>query len=727
MTPSVLNKYALILCCLFLAACSGTARLPAGEKLYTGSDIRLESTEVLTKKDQRFITARVESVVRPLPNKSFLGMRPKLWRYTQAKWLRKWGEAPVLMSSFNPAVTSSIIDAALFNIGIFNSATEFKILDKERTAKVHYTSHIHKPYTVAEVIYSISDDSISRLLLSYKVKSLIVPGEEYNLVKLKNERVRMDALLKNVGYFYFSPDYLLFKADTSQADHSVTFTLTLKDSIPQNALTSYRINHVSINQGYSLNADTSDRSKDTVRSGVILRSVYIKKGELYSRKNHDVTLSRLMSMGNFKFVRVKFSESDTLVPGFLDAVVLMTPMAKRTLRFELDLVSKSNSFMGPRMNLSYVNRNTFKGAELLNVNMAGSYEAQFSGNKNNLYSYSLAPQIELYFPGFLVPFLFKHTSSVNVPRTRFLLSYDFMKRVNYFDMSTFNFVYGFKWKPNIRTERELNPVSVSYTSIANKSEAFITLLASNPFLQRNYEEQFLIGGNSSFTYNEQGDLNKKMQYFFHLATQVSGNAFSLFKASSQFFKISMDGRGYYNFTDKSKMAVRAFAGVGKSYGNSSTLPYTLQFFSGGPNSIRAFPINSLGPGTFHQNADEMGFLQLGGEVKLEANAEYRFNIFRYFKGALFVDAGNIWLINSNAAITAPPFSFSKFYKEIAVGAGVGLRIDVTFFVLRFDLATPLRKPWLAEDHRWVIDQMHFGSSSWRSENLILNVAIGYPF
>ncbi|MBE3138878.1 MAG: BamA/TamA family outer membrane protein [Actinobacteria bacterium] len=312
-------------------------------------------------------------------------------------------------------------------------------------------------------------------------------------------------------------------------------------------------------------------------------------------------------------------------------------------------------------------------------------------------------------------------------------------------MRTFQFIYGFKWKEDIRKEHELNPISVSYTSIANKSAEFTELLASNPFLKKSYEEQFIAGGNYSYTYNEQVVPEKKMQYFFHFTTEVAGNAFSLVKSIaggkissdnpssvvgsiySQYAKLSIDGRGYYNFTNKNKLAMRIFVGVAKPYWNSSTLPYTKQFFSGGTNSIRAFHINSIGPGTYQQNADNNGFLQLGGDVKLEMNAEYRFNIFRFFKGALFADAGNVWLLKSNPANTGSPFSFSGFYNELAVGAGIGLRVDISFVILRFDLATPLRQPWLEENHRWVIDQINFGNSSWRRENLILNIAIGYPF
>jgi hypothetical protein len=416
---------------------------------------------------------------------------------------------------------------------------------------------------------------------------------------------------------------------------------------------------------------------------------------------------------------------------------------KHSLRAEIDLVSKSNNFTGPQLNLSYLNKNTFHGAELLKLNLAGSYEAQLSG-KSNLYSYSWNPQVDLYFPSFLVPFNIR-SNSIYIPKTRFSLSYNYLKRVYYFDMRIFQFIYGFNWKNDIRSEHELNPISISYTSYSNKSDVFIGLLNSNPFLKRSYEERFIAGATYSYTYNEQVVPEKKMQYFLQFTSEIAGNTFSLAKLIaggkisadnpakiagsiySQYARLSLDGRSYFNFTNKNKLVFRIFAGAGLPYGNSSTLPYIKQFFSGGPNSIRAFHINSVGPGTVQQIVSNNGFFQSGGDVKLEMNAEYRFAIFRFLKGALFTDAGNVWLLKSDPANTGSPFTFSGFLNEVAVGAGIGLRIDVSFFILRFDLATPLRKPWLEDNHKWVINQINFGNSSWRGENLILNIAIGYPF
>jgi len=566
-------------------------------------------------------------------------------------------------------------------------------------------------------------------------------------------------LLKNNGYFYFSPGLLVFKADTIEVDHSVSFRLALKDSIPVNALTPYRINKVLIDQDYSLSTDSTSKQKDTVsyqhnlflvtksekaiRPNVLLESVYLKKGEIYSRENHEITLNRLMSMEHFKFVSVKFVDSDTMASGFLDVRIWMTPMTKRTVKAEIDLVSKSNNFMGPKIDIGYLNRNTFHGAERLSLNLAGSFEAQVG--KQNQFSYSLMPQAELSFPEIRIPFTTVRTNSLYTPQTIILLSYKYLKRLNYFDGNNFQLTYGFKWKQKKTTEEELKPFMVSYVSFSNKSTAFNNLLAGNPFLKKNYEEQFIAGSSYDFTYNEEMTAERKMQYFFHLTMETSGNAISLAEAIvgkkksssktstvfgsvySQYAKISVESRAYYNFSSKDKLALRLFAGFAKPYGNSSAMPYSKQFFSGGPNSIRAFQVNSIGPGTYHQNTDNKGLFQLGGDVKLETNAEYRFDILRFLKGAFFIDGGNVWLLKPNTALSTKAFSLSGILDEVAVGAGFGLRLDLNFFILRFDLALPLKEPWLEKNHQWVIKQINFADPSWRSDNLVLNVAIGYPF
>jgi outer membrane protein assembly factor BamA len=766
-------KYSLVTLCLLCGACSITKRLPPDEKLYTGAKVVIESSSEITAKKKRFIKAATKDAIRPSPNKSYLGIRPKLWIYMSAvenpktkfgKWVKSKGEPPVLLSTVNPTATSNTIDTKLFNIGIFKGYTQYKTVEKKSTAKIVYTCYVHKPFKIKELTYAITNDSISKIVQAGAKKSLVKIRHDYNLDLLKAERTRIDDLLKNKGYFYFNPDYLIFEADTSSTDstnHSVSLSLGLKENSPQNALTIFRINKVFIDQNFTLRdanprhkSDTilvrdylfSDKVADmNIRPRVILRAIHLRKNEVYSRRNHDITLNRLMSMGTFKFVQVQFTESETREEGLLDVAILMTTMKNMSFRAEMDLVSKSNNFKGPRINMGLTHRNTFRGAELLNLNLAGSYEAQLSRNSENLYSYSVNPEVELVFPRLVLPFRFRGDNKILNPKTRIALSYNFLKRVSYFDMRTLQFRYVYGWKENRKQEHEFSPVNLSYTSIRNKSPQFNDLLETNPFLKKSYEEQFIGGANYTFTYNEQVLPQKRVQYYLQGIAETGGNLFSLVKLIggstptsetpstllgsiySQYAKVSIDARSFINIMRANKLATRFFVGAASPYGNSAVLPYSKQFFSGGSNSLRAFHINTVGPGTYNQENENTGFLQMGGDLKLELNSEFRFSIYKLFKGALFIDAGNVWQLSSNPANIGSPFTLSGFMNELAVGGGVGIRLDVSFFLLRFDLATPLRKPWLDSNQRWVINQIDFGSAPWRKENLILNVAIGYPF
>ena len=758
-------NFILVPAWLLVAACSGTKHLPEGEKLYTGEKIETEAEEGVKS---RKVKGVISDVVRPEPNSSFLGMRPKLWLYMAAgeepstgmgRWLKKKGEPPVYLSEVRPAATAEIIDAALFNKGFFNSYTETETVEKAHTAQVVYTSFLQEPYRIGELTYSISDDSLRQIILDDSINALIRPGEPYNLDVLKGERSRIDARLKNRGYYYFSPDNLVFIADTSAEDRTVALQLTLKDSIPKRALSVDRIHHVVIAQAYSWTAegggvvDTLNHQGYIFREGademmikpeVILESVFLRMGDRYSRQQHSKTLNRLMSLGTFKFVQVLFTESDTSAAGFMDVKILLTGMPARSFRAEMDVVSKSNNFAGPRMNVSLQNRNAFGGAEQLNLRMAGSFEAQLGGERN-LFSYSLGPQVELVYPRFLVPFATGRTNSVFIPKTRFSLSYQFLKRVNYFNMNSFQFLYGYIWKVNRRIDHEITPVSISYTSLGNRSETFTELLDANPAVRASYVEMFIAGSNYAFTDNGQMGSAKKMQYYLNATAEAAGNLFSLSSmiaggapspedpatiagsVYSQFAKAGVDARAYYSVGESDKVALRLFAGVAKSYGNTNVLPYSRQFFSGGPNSVRAFQINSVGPGTHENEPSEIGYFQMGGDVKLELNAEYRFTIYNVFKGAVFADAGNVWLQRSNPAAGGNYFAITRVMDELAVGAGLGLRLDVSFFILRFDAAMPLRKPWLEQGSRWVMDEPGFMEDGWLWENTVLNVAIGYPF
>ena len=761
-----MKLYPLLFISVLLASCSGLRTLPEGEKLYTGAKIILESNEKI--KDKGSIKNRVKAALKPKPNNSFLGSRPKVWIYNITNdssthgfkhWLHtKLGEAPVLMKDVKPEATREIINAVLFNMGIFDGRPESKTEESKRKGRVIYTLHVHNPYTIKELRYVPDSSEAGKEISATLDKTLLKHNRNYDLEILRAERKRIDDAMKNQGYFYFSPDYILFKADTFHADRTVTLTATLKENIPAANLRQYRIGHVRIESDFSL-FQNDTVAKDTItkdgvlfigsaniRHRVILRSVFLKENEIYSRKNHNITLSRLMGMGTFKFVKINFIPADSGNSNRLNVVIHLTPSPRKSIQVELQTVSKSNNFLGPALTLTYQNRNALRGAELLKVNLKGSLETQLSGKDKNVFSYEVGPEIEFSIPRFMTPFRVKQPRSIYIPKTKFSASFDYLKRVHFYDLVSFKFQYGYVWKENIKIEHELYPVTVNYFSVRNKSPEFETLLAENSFFKRSFDDQFIPGISYTYTFNEQVIPQQRSQFFLRFTAEFAGNTFTAYnkiflnkEASSshpltvagipysQFMRFSIDLRNYFNFDDKNKFVVRLYTGMGYPYGNSSALPYIKQFFSGGPSSVRAFRINELGPGTTPPDSIDNSILRSGGDLKIETNAEYRFAIYRIIKGALFVDAGNMWIQKKEAYNPYTGIDRSRLISQLAAGTGLGLRFDASFFVLRFDLAFPIRKPWLEASERWVFNQIAFSSSSWRRENLVLNIAIGYPF
>jgi outer membrane protein assembly factor BamA len=411
-------------------------------------------------------------------------------------------------------------------------------------------------------------------------------------------------------------------------------------------------------------------------------------------------------------------------------------------------VSKSNNFIGPGLNFSQRNRNAFSGAELLILGFRTSFETQLNGPYRGQFTYELNPKVELYIPRFISPFPIR-TRSLYVPKTKFIFDYSHLSRINYFNINSFKFSYGYKWKSSLAVDHDLGLLNVTYFNISNQSGDFLNLIKTNPLLSRRFEKQLIAGISYSFFYNEQVFPEKKRPFYINVNFESAGNTISGYKSLiqnkepnsinpllvgsvnySQFLRLDMDVRQYF-FLGKKKqnsVATRLIAAWGLPYGNSSTMPYIKQFFSGGAYSVRGFPAFSIGPGTYAPPEDlkTLFFLQQGGEIKLEFNVEYRFPMISIIKGAWFFDAGNTWLNRNNPDIPGGKFS-KTFHKELAASAGFGLRADVSFFVLRLDLGVPVRKPWLPDGDRWVVKDIDLSSPKWRRNNLILNLAFGYPF
>jgi outer membrane protein insertion porin family len=758
----------IILSLILFTGCNVTKYLKPGEQLYTGANVQVKAP---VKKHAKMVRKEMKKLLRPEPNATLLGWRYRLWFYYKAgenpqsrlkKFMKnKIGEPPVIFDLNMADNLSTVMNGRLLDIGFFNANVRSQLKEKKRKVFVTYHITVRKPYTVKSVEFPAEKNLITEVMGSHTAETLIKPGEIYSLDKLRDERVRIDAALKNEGFYFFNPDYLLFRADSTAGEQTVKLKLTVKPAIPQKALLRYYINNITLVPEFSrhdsglkitdtlrINGYTYLRSGDDLNPEAVLRHVFLKPGDRYSRKAYSLTLSRLMSMGIFRYVNIRFRDTIIENNGRLDVLIQLTPMYKRSLQVSLEAITKSNNYTGPSVTGTYKNRNLFKGAELLNVNVNGSFETQFTGPQKGFNSYELGLNSQLYLPRFLTPFRLTNVSTMYVPRTKIDLGLRYLNRVLYFSMNAVNFTFGYTWKESARKEHVLNPVAISFARLLNTTEIFRQLLNDNLFLRKSFEQQFTVGGNYNFIYNSLSDNNNPHQFYFNGFLDLSGNSIgglqSLVRGAAstedsphllfryryaQFVKPTIDFR-YYSILDKdNRIVTRFIAGVGFAYGNSQSLPYFKQFFSGGAGSIRAFLPRTVGPGSYRlpDSLYTRVFTDKAGDIKLEGNIEYRFTIAGVFKGAVFADAGNIWLLHPNDQFPGGEFRQELFLTQLAVGTGFGLRIDIKYFVIRADIGIPLRKPYLPLGERWVIDQIDLLDGRWRAQNLVLNLAIGYPF
>jgi outer membrane protein insertion porin family len=581
--------------------------------------------------------------------------------------------------------------------------------------------------------------------------SLVKQGNIYALQDFVNERLRIDSILKERGYYYFNDDYLLFIADTTADKKMVNVWLKLVPDMRPEASVAVRYSDVYVADDFTLKDYYPDTSIDGTyhyvsefhqfNPATVLHAVFIEKDSLYSRNDYHNTLRHVMDLGIYKFATVRFVRDSSF--RFLKANVFLTPYRKLSLGGEVNANIKSTGYAGPGLKLRYKNRNSMGNAELFTVTLGGNFETQTKGDSKGQTSFQVTLDASITIPKFYPFKLGNKDTRSSFPKTIFKTGLGVYSRVGLYDLNSFSISAAYSWKGSEKISHILRPVDISYTDLANTTQEFNDYLNENPNVKKSFEEQFIIGGGYTFLYSDFNVSRRRHKFWLSESLDVSGNLVNavagatgssdgkprevLGVAYSQFIRITNEERYFYNLTKTSKIGLRLLVGAGIPYTNSTTMPYNRQYFAGGTSSIRAFLARSLGPGTY-QVPDSLSDIAVdqAGDITIETSAEFRFDIFKNFKGALFVDGGNIWLVNEDPQRAGGKFS-SNFYKEFAVGSGLGFRFDYTFIILRFDFAFPLRKPWLPDGERWVVNDINLGSGSWRRENLVLNIAIGYPF
>lgn len=741
---------------LLLQGCSVKKFIPEDELLYTGAELTLESDGDIENKKE--LKAQLEEVITPKPNSKILGSRFKLYFYYKAqkknpgfinRFLnKKFGEEPVYLSDVEPFDTEDILENRLENRGYFYSRVNHSVTeDKDsKTASIAYKAILpNEPYVLEN--YEIENDSaeIYQEIRETLPNTLLEAGTPFNLPLMKMERERIDRALKKRGYYNFSSNFLVFEADTNQYDQKkFDLFLRLKKEVPQAGIKPYKIKKINVYPNYetrtdSLKSDTLQyddkyyiQSKEYFKPKRLNPFIVIEQGELYSPKKSALTSRRITSIGAYKFVNIRYDELEAISTdslGYLEANIFLSPLNKRSIRAEIQAVTKSNNFAGPHLAITYSNRNLFHGGEILNVTGKVGYEKQLSeGNQTGLSSTQFGVETALIYPRMLFPIAVNNNwFKYSIPKTKIGAGFEYLNRTRLFSLFSATGSFGYIWRANKYVTHELNPFSVNYVKLSKTTEEFKEVLEQNPFLKNSFNQQFIAGLTYSFTYNGMIEPNKTHQFFLNSNLDLAGNILDLLSKGdspkeflglnfAQYVKIDADFRYHLKLNQKKLLASRLFAGIGIPYGNSEIMPFSRQFFSGGPYSIRAFKIRSLGPGSYQPDeGDVNSYYDRSGNVRLEGNVEYRFPIYKFLKGAFFADAGNIW--NTKEIPDYRGKFGSNFLDEIAVGVGAGLRFDIQSFVIRFDLAAPLRTPWYPEGERW----------EFRHDDLVLNFGIGYPF
>jgi len=733
-----------ILFSLVLAGCTGLKNISADNPLYTGHEI------IFTEKDKqnKKLTHIAKGVLKPDPNPKFLWMRPALARNNmlsdktkKKKFWKKKIANPVLLSQTNPTQVAASIQNRIFHNGYFQNTVSAETLHAGiRKAKIIYTITLHQPYRFESIQFPKPATDLTKKINHSQRESLLKKGDIYTLDAVKNERVRIDQELKEHGYIYFNPEFVTIKADTVTGDHRIQAEVTVKPETPPESKKPYTIRKVFIHDDHVLDNPLTDTLQfgnyyvisqhKALRFDALQQGVFLKPDELYAQTNYMHTIRYLNGLPIIRNANVKFLPHEKT--DSLDVILYLSQRKRYAYSAEFNTVFRSTNYFGPGAIFSFTDRNRNRGSEMIKINLRARCEVQIVDGEINP-AYELGVEVNYKFPRFYPDFLF-NMGRKRLPQTSISLGYNLFNRLDLYRLNSLFTNFGYRWSRTDQVTHALNLIEIIYTKIPadSKSDEFNEYLKENPGVQRSFDEQFIMGGGYEFTY--QPTSKGSNEFFFRGGFDVSGNFLnSIYSATgaskdslgrytllgvpfSHYLRTRIDVRYSYGFSQRSKLVTRFSTGIGIPLSNSDVLPYIKQFYVGGTNSLRSFIARSVGPGS---EAPPQGYNDLTGDIRLEGNLEYRFTMAGKLKGALFMDAGNIWLYEDDPSRPNGTFHFNTFVKEIAISSGWGLRWDFDFIVARLDFAYTLRTPYLPEGERWA-HRFNF----W---NPAINIAIGYPF
>lgn len=773
---------------LLMTSCSTTKHLPEGEILYTGQKPMIVLNRS-TSPVGEITLEEVEAALATAPNNSFLGsstMRTPfpigLWFYNGFQQyergvgrflFNKFAAKPVLMSAVNPDIRVKAAHNLLRDYGYFNGRVSYQTFTDPKDSlkqKLQYTVDMRNPYFIDTVFYQGFDRRTTAIMERARRRSLISPGEQFNVTDLDGERTRISTLLRNVGCYYFRPDYMTYQADTTLVPGGhVAMRLMPVAGMPEVAQKPFYVGNCSF---YLLGREGESptdslvykdltiyyHDKLRVRPDMLYRWLnyqgYRRKRQvqdstgisrlrsmqnLYSFYRQTRMQERLANVGIFRYSEMQYVPRDTaFVSDTLDMRVIAALDKPYDAELDFNVTMKSNNQTGPGATFTLTKKNVFGGGENWNVQLKGSYEWQTGKNRSSLMnSYEMGISTSLVFPRIVFPRMGKHEYDFPATTT-FKLYADQMNRAKYYKLLAFGGNATYDFQPKATSKHSITPFRLTFNVLRNPTEAFKELQEQNPALYISLRDQFIPAMEYTYTYDNSTLSRKRNPIWWQTTVTSAGNVTSLVYRAfgqpfdeegkklmgvpfAQFLKLNSEFRYHYRINKNQSIASRVAGGVIWSYGNATTAPYTEQFYVGGANSVRAFSARNIGPGGYPPN-DQAKYTYINhvGDIRMEANVEYRFRMVGDLHGALFLDAGNVWLMRKDENRPGGELTLRNFAEQIALGTGVGIRYDMDFLVFRLDWGIALHDPY------------DTGKSGYYNipkfkDSMALHFAIGYPF
>ena len=755
--------YTAVMAVLMAASCSTTRRIPDDEILYTGvKGITIAPSDSM--KVPAAMASSIKSAVDVAPNNywKLVGWRYPfplgLWVYNNwpnpksgfRHWLyEKLVEEPVLVSDVRPEVRTHMIEQILDNNGYFRGTATYSLVQgkNRKKAKIHYDVVPGPGYPIRNIRLLPDTTALGALIdsLARKDSYLTAVRPRYSTDSLSVARTRITNSLRNRGYYFFRPEFIEYLADSIANPGEIELKMMLASNTPKFALNPYTTGkvtvHIARKQGGG-SPDTVEMKRATLiqmmpsrlRRKLIDENVTFRPGRRFSVRNMDRTQANLARLGIFNTINIEaYPDTNDLAARKLNVDVFATFDAPLETSLEVNASSKSNSYIGPGLTFGVTNKNIFGGGEQLSVKLTGTYEWQTGHGRRSIFnSYEVGLTGSLAFPRLLAP-KFIPRSRYNLNWTRFQLNADLLNRPHYFKMAQFNASVNYDWRLRRYVSNTLTLFKLTYTNLMHTTHDFDSIMAANPAVAQSFMSQFIPQMAYTYVYDRAFGRDNTLNWQF--TVQEAGNVFwAIYRACGKNGRKDLFGTPFSQFVKGQTQLVwgrrlggdnwlvsRVAVGAAHAYGNSTQVPYSEQFYVGGANSIRAFTVRSIGPGSYKAPPGQPeDYFDRTGTFKFEANVEYRFPIFGPLHGALFVDTGNVWLLKDDPMRPGGTLRGKTFFRDLALGTGVGLRFDISMLVIRGDLGIGIHAPYDTGKSGYY-NMKSFGKS------LAFHLAIGYPF